>query len=205
MPTIAAILLQVAYNMSGIGTCVEIVQRAPKSDIVILAVTFVLTIVFDLVVAIEFGMVSACVLFMKRMSEEAAIRGWVDYDELDENDPDRTELKKIPKHISVYEISGPLFFGAVDILNEITVKSFTKALIIRMRSVPAIDVTALRSLEMLIKKCQKKNIALIFSHVNEQPMKALEKSNMVDIVGRENFLPHIDDAIARAIEITETE
>lgn len=205
MPTIAAILLQVAYNMSGIGTCVEIVQRAPKSDIVILAVTFVLTIVFDLVVAIEFGMVSACVLFMKRMSEEAAIRGWVDFDELDENDPDRTELKKIPKHISVYEISGPLFFGAVDILNEITVKSFTKALIIRMRSVPAIDVTALRSLEMLIKKCQKKNIALIFSHVNEQPMKALEKSNMVDIVGRENFLPHIDDAIARAIEITETE
>lgn len=205
MPTIAAILLQVAYNMSGIGTCVEIVQRAPKSDIVILAVTFVLTIVFDLVVAIEFGMVSACVLFMKRMSEEAAIRGWVDYDELDENDPDRTELKKIPKHISVYEISGPLFFGAVDILNEITVKSFTKALIIRMRSVPAIDVTALRSLEMLIKKCQKKNIALIFSHVNEQPMKALEKSNMVDIVGRENFLPHIDDAIARAIEITEAE
>lgn len=205
MPTIAAILLQVAYNMSGIGTCVEIVQRAPKSDIVILAVTFVLTIVFDLVVAIEFGMVSACVLFMKRMSEEAAIRGWVDFDELDENDPDRTELKKIPKHISVYEISGPLFFGAVDILNEITVKSFTKALIIRMRSVPAIDVTALRSLEMLIKKCQKKNIALIFSHVNEQPMKALEKSNMVDIVGRENFLPHIDDAIARAIEITEAE
>lgn len=202
MPTIAAILFQVAYNMSGIRTVVEIIVRAPKSDIIILVSTFILTIVFDLVVAIEFGMIAACILFMKRMSEEAAIRGWVDYEDLDENDPDRTELKKVPKHISVYEISGPLFFGAVDILNEITVKSYTKALIIRMRAVPAIDVTAMRTLEMLIKHCKKNKIALIFSHVNEQPFHALEKSGMVDTVGRENFLPHIDDAIERAIELT---
>lgn len=202
MPTIAAILFQVAYNMSGIRTVVEIIVRAPKSDIIILVSTFVLTIVFDLVVAIEFGMIAACILFMKRMSEEAAIRGWVDYEELDENDPDRTELKKVPKHISVYEISGPLFFGAVDILNEITVKSYTKALIIRMRAVPAIDVTAMRTLEMLIKHCKKNMIALIFSHVNEQPFHALEKSGMVDTVGRENFLPHIDEAIERAVELT---
>lgn len=202
MPTIAAILFQVAYNMSGIRTVVEIIVRAPKSDIIILVSTFVLTIVFDLVVAIEFGMIAACILFMKRMSEEAAIRGWVDYEELDENDPDRTELKKVPKHISVYEISGPLFFGAVDILNEITVKSYTKALIIRMRAVPAIDVTAMRTLEMLIKHCKKNKIALIFSHVNEQPFHALEKSGMVDTVGRENFLPHIDEAIERAVELT---
>lgn len=202
MPTIAAILFQVAYNMSGIRTVVEIIVRAPKSDIIILVSTFILTIVFDLVVAIEFGMIAACILFMKRMSEEAAIRGWVDYEDLDENDPDRTELKKVPKHISVYEISGPLFFGAVDILNEITVKSYTKALIIRMRAVPAIDVTAMRTLEMLIKHCKKNKIALIFSHVNEQPFNALEKSGMVDTVGRENFLPHIDDAIERAIELT---
>lgn len=202
MPTIAAILFQVAYNMSGIRTVVEIIVRAPKSDIIILVSTFVLTIVFDLVVAIEFGMIAACILFMKRMSEEAAIRGWVDYEELDENDPDRTELKKVPKNISVYEISGPLFFGAVDILNEITVKSYTKALIIRMRAVPAIDVTAMRTLEMLIKHCKKNKIALIFSHVNEQPFHALEKSGMVDTVGRENFLPHIDEAIERAVELT---
>lgn len=202
MPTIAAILFQVAYNMSGIRTVVEIIVRAPKSDIIILVSTFVLTIVFDLVVAIEFGMIAACILFMKRMSEEAAIRGWVDYEELDENDPDRTELKKVPKNISVYEISGPLFFGAVDILNEITVKSYTKALIIRMRAVPAIDVTAMRTLEMLIKHCKKNKIALIFSHVNEQPFHALEKSGMVDTVGRENFLPHIDEAFERAVELT---
>lgn len=201
MPTIAAILFQVAYNMSGWRTFVEIIQRAPKSDIIILIATFVLTIVFDLVVAIEFGMIAACFLFMKRMSEEAAIRGWVDFEDLDENDSDRTELKKIPKHISVYEISGPMFFGAVDMLNEITAKSFTEVIIIRMRSVPAIDVTAIRSLEMLIKRAKKKEIAIIFSHVNEQPMHALEKSGIVDMVGRENFLPHIDEAIDRAIEL----
>ena len=201
MPTIAAILFQVAYNMSGWRTFVEIIQRAPKSDIIILIATFVLTIVFDLVVAIEFGMIAACFLFMKRMSEEAAIRGWVDFEDLDVNDSDRTELKKVPKHISVYEISGPMFFGAVDMLNEITAKSFTEVIIIRMRSVPAIDVTAIRSLEMLIKRAKKKEIAIIFSHVNEQPMHALEKSGIVDIVGRENFLPHIDEAIDRAIEL----
>lgn len=201
MPTIAAILFQVAYNMSGWRTFVEIIQRAPKSDIIILIATFVLTIVFDLVVAIEFGMIAACFLFMKRMSEEAAIRGWVDFEDLDENDCDRTELKKIPKHISVYEISGPMFFGAVDMLNDITAKSFTEVIIIRMRSVPAIDVTAIRSLEMLIKRAKKKEIAIIFSHVNEQPMHALEKSGIVDMVGRENFLPHIDEAIDRAIEL----
>lgn len=201
MPTIAAILFQVAYNMSGWRTFVEIIQRAPKSDIIILIATFVLTIIFDLVVAIEFGMIAACFLFMKRMSEEAAIRGWVDFEDLDENDSDRTELKKVPKHISVYEISGPMFFGAVDMLNEITAKSFTEVIIIRMRSVPAIDVTAIRSLEMLIKRAKKKEIAIIFSHVNEQPMHALEKSGIVDMVGRENFLPHIDEAIDRAIEL----
>ncbi len=201
MPTIAAILFQVAYNMSGWRTFVEIIQRAPKSDIIILIATFVLTIIFDLVVAIEFGMIAACFLFMKRMSEEAAIRGWVDFEDLDENDSDRTELKKVPKHISVYEISGPMFFGAVDMLNEITAKSFTEVIIIRMRSVPAIDVTAIRSLETLIKRAKKKEIAIIFSHVNEQPMHALEKSGIVDMVGRENFLPHIDEAIDRAIEL----
>lgn len=201
MPTIAAILFQVAYNMSGWRTFVEIIQRAPKSDIIILIATFVLTIVFDLVVAIEFGMIAACFLFMKRMSEEAAIRGWVDFEDLDVNDSDRTELKKVPKHISVYEISGPMFFGAVDMLNEITAKSFTEVIIIRMRSVPAIDVTAIRSLETLIKRAKKKEIAIIFSHVNEQPMHALEKSGIVDMVGRENFLPHIDEAIDRAIEL----
>lgn len=201
MPTIAAILFQVAYNMSGWRTFVEIIQRAPKSDIIILIATFVLTIIFDLVVAIEFGMIAACFLFMKRMSEEAVIRGWVDFEDLDENDSDRTELKKVPKHISVYEISGPMFFGAVDMLNEITAKSFTEVIIIRMRSVPAIDVTAIRSLEMLIKRAKKKEIAIIFSHVNEQPMHALEKSGIVDMVGRENFLPHIDEAIDRAIEL----
>lgn len=202
MPTIAAILFQVAYNMSGLGTCWEILVRAPKSDIIIFVSTLALTIVFDLVVAIEFGMVAACILFMKRMSEEAAIRGWVDFDELDEDDPDRTELKQIPKHISVYEISGPLFFGAVDLLNEISAKSYTKVLIIRMRAVPAIDVSAMRSLENLIKRCKKKEIALIFSHVNDQPYRALEKSGLVEMVGEENILPHLDDAIERAIEIT---
>lgn len=201
MPTIAAILFQVAYNMSGWRLFIEIIERAPKSDIIILVATFLLTIVFDLVVAIEFGMGAALLLFMKRMSEEAAIRGWVDYEDQGDDDVDSTERKTIPKYISVYEISGPMFFGAVEMLNEITVKSFTKVLIIRMRSVPAIDVTALRSLDHLIDRCHNRGVAVVFSHLNEQPYKALEKANMIDKVGTENCLPHIDDAIARAIEL----
>lgn len=201
MPTIAAILFMVAYNMCGWRTFVELCKKAPKSDILVLLVTFVLTVVFDLVVAIEVGMIIACVLFMKRMSEEAEIKGWKYFD--DENDPDAIELRTVPQSVRVYEISGPMFFGAADRIAEITLKDFTKCLVIRMRGVPAVDATAMHSLELLYEKCKKNEVQLVFSHVNEQPFHTMEKAGFVDKIGRENFCNHIDDALERASQIAE--
>lgn len=197
MPTIAAILFMVAYNMCGWRTFVHLCKTAPKSDIIVLVATFVLTVIFDLVVAIEVGMIAACLLFIKRMSEEAEIKGWTYY-ENDEDDPDGITRRTVPHHVRVYEISGPMFFGVAERIAEISLKDFTKCLVIRMRSVPALDATAMRSLEQLYERCQKKGVQLVFSHVNEQPMHTMEKDGFVDLVGRENFCPHIDDALKRA-------
>ena len=199
MPTIAAILFMVAYNMCQYKTFLHLLKTAPKSDVIVLVVTFVLTVVFDLVVAIEVGMLAACILFMKRMSEESRVRGWKYYDP--EDDPDGPELKDIPKHVRVYEISGPMFFGDAEQIAEISFKDFTRALVIRMRGVPAIDATAMHSLEQLYDRCKKNNVQLVFSHVNEQPMNTMEKAGFVDLVGRENFQPHINDPLKRAAEI----
>lgn len=196
MPTIAAILFMVAYNMCGWRTFVNLCKTAPKSDILVLILTFALTVIFDLVVAIEAGMILACLLFMKRMSEETQVRGWTYYDA--ESDPDSIELREIPKGIRVYEISGPMFFGAADRLADITLKDFTKCLVIRMRGVPAVDATAMHSLEQLHEDCKRHNVQLVFSHVNEQPYKTMQKDGFVDLVGADNFCSHIDDALARA-------
>ncbi len=196
MPCIAAILFNVAYNMCQVKPFAHLVKTAPKSDIVVLVLTFVLTVVFDLVVAIEIGMIAACLLFMKRMSEETQVRGWKYADPMD--DPDSIELREVPKEIRVYEISGPLFFGAAGVLANIKSKDFTKVLIIRMRSVPSVDATALNALEGLHERCQKNGIQLVLSHVNEQPMRAMEKAGFVEKVGEENFCSCIDDALERA-------
>ncbi len=198
MPTIAAILFIVAYNMCGWRNFVAVCKKAPKSDIIVLVTTFVLTVVFDLVVAIGVGMVVAMVLFMKRMTEESELRGW-DYENTEsENDPDAIELRRVPKEVRVYEIDGPLFFGVADMLDEITSKEFTKVLIIRMRGVPAIDVTALQGLRNLADRAEKKRIQLVFSHVNAQPLRTMKKAGFIDRIGEENFQPHIDDALLRA-------
>lgn len=200
MPTIAAILFMVAYNMCGWRNCQLVIMRAPKSDILVLAATFVLTVVFDLVVAIEFGMLAACVLFMKRMSEEAQIKGWKYYD-TDKDDPLAIELRQVPQQVRVYEVNGPMFFGVADQIGKITMKDFTKCLIIRMRGVPAVDATAMQSMEALLERCQKKGVTMILSHVNEQPFNTMEKGGFLDRVGRENICPNIDSALARAEEL----
>lgn len=197
MPTIAAILFMVAYNMCGWRTFVGLVKTAPKSDIFVLIVTFVLTIVFDLVVAIEIGMLAAAVLFLKRMSDQAQVKGWKYFDD-DEDDVDHIELRTVPQAVRVYEISGPMFFGAADRIAEISLKDYTRILIIRMRGVPAVDATAMHSLELLYEKCQKNNVQIILSHVNEQPMQVMEHSGFAEKIGRENFALHIDDALDKA-------
>lgn len=196
MPTIAAILFMVAYNMCQWRTFVHLVKTAPKSDIIVLVLTFALTVIFDLVVAIEIGMILACLLLLRRMSEESEVKSWK-YIE-DENDPDSIMLRKVPKHVRVYEISGPMFFGAADRIATISVKDFTRCLIIRMRAVNALDATAMHSLEELYDKLSKKHIAVVFSHVNEQPMHVMQKAGFVEKVGSENFCAHIDEALERA-------
>ena len=202
MPTIAAILFVVAYNMCQWRTFVHLIRTAPKSDIIVLLTTFILTVVFDLVVAIEIGMVLACLLFIKRMSEETHVDSWT---YVDDDTPDVDELlRRLPLQIRVYEITGPLFFGAADDIEHIVVKDFTTCLILRMRSVPALDSTALNALQNLTKVCESKGITLVFSHVNEQPMKVMVKSGFVDLVGKENFCPNIRAALDHAEKIIAT-
>lgn len=199
MPTIAAILFIVAYNMCQWRTFRDLVRTAPKSDILVLIVTFVLTVIFDLVVAIEIGMVLACLLFIKRMGEETHADSWV---YTDDDTPDIDEhLQKLPLQIRVYEITGPLFFGAADAIEHIVVKDFTSCLVLRMRGVPALDSTAMNALQNLVKTCEGKGITLVFSHVNEQPMHVMEKAGFVELVGKENFQSNISAALKRAEEV----
>lgn len=199
MPTIAAILFMVAYNMSERKKFVRVIKAAPKTDIIVMLATFTLTVVFDLVVAIEIGMVLTALLFIKRMSDETSVKGWEYVDE--DSDADSVELKVIPKNVRVYEISGPLFFGVADKILDITLKDYTKCLILRMRSVPAIDVTAMNYLEDLEEKCYKKGVKLIMSHVNPQPMKIMKKSGFYGKVGRDNFCANIDEALKKASKV----
>ena len=199
MPAIAAILFMVAYNMCQWRTFTELVKTAPKSDIAVLILTFLLTIVFDLVIAIEIGLLVAVLLFMKRMSDVTEVHSWK-YAE-DEEEAEREKLRKLSPHINVYEISGPLFFGAADVIGRIAVKDHAKCLILRMRSVPALDSTALNAMTDLYKNCEKRGITLILSHVNQQPMKVMEKAGFVQKVGQENFCENIDRAIKRAEEL----
>lgn len=203
MPAIAAILFMVAYNMCGFKEFSYLVKTSPKSDISVLLVTFVLTVVFDLVVAIEVGIIVAAVLFMKRMSDVTQVEGWKYIH--DEDDPDSIELRSVPDHTMVYEISGPMFFAAADKLLGIHVSENTQCLIIRMRSVNAIDATAMHNLEQLMGKCREYGVHMILSHVNEQPLKVMQKSGFYEKVGEENFCAHIDDAIKRAEQYCEAE
>lgn len=199
MPTIAAILFIVAYNMCQWRTFLQLVKTAPKSDILVLVVTFVLTVVFDLVVAIEIGMILACLLFIKRMREETKAESWVYTD--DDTVAVNENLRMLPAAIRVYEVSGPLFFGASDAIEHIVVEESAKCLVLRMRAVPALDSTAMNALTALTKTCESKGVTIVFSHVNEQPVKAMKKAGFTELVGAENFCPNITAALERAEEI----
>ena len=230
MPTIAAILFMVAYNMCQWRTFARLAKTAPKSDIAVLVITFFLTVVFDLVVAIEVGMVLSCLLFMKRMSDEMGVRSWLHVEEVEEQKREEEEasrgakktmsveeaqlkaaaeeinpakLRQIPMELAVYELTGPLFFGAADRINQIEVNEVTRCLILRMRAVPAADSTAMNSMTALCERCKKNGVTLILSHVNEQPMHAMEKAGFVDLVGRENFCRNIEEALDHADKVLE--
>ncbi len=212
MPTIAAMLFMVAYNMSGLREIVKTLKRAPKSDIILLIVTLFISVAFGLMEAVGFGLVLASILFMKRMADVTDITCWTyaddyhnvnkendDYEE--DNDTEHISLKKVPKHTLVFEVNGPLFFGAADKLNGIALNIEEDILILRMRSVPAMDATALRTLENVFDTCKKNNTALIFSHVNMQPYSVMEKSGFVDKVGKDKFCKNIDEALSLATSL----
>ena len=196
MPCIAAILFMVAYNMCQWRQFVSLLKKAPKSDILVLVITFVLTIVFDLVVAIEVGMILACLLFIRRESEETVVRSWKYVD--DDDDPQAISMRSVPKSVRVYEIAGPLFFGAADRVLDIALKDYTRVLVLRMRAVNELDITALNALDKLADRCAEHGVILVLSHVNEQPMQAMRHAGFDKKIGEENFCAHIDDALARA-------
>ena len=203
MPAIAAILFMVAYNMSGWREFVSLCKSSPKSDILVLVTTFVLTVVFDLVVAIEVGIVMADMLFLMRMSNVTEVKSWKylgeDIDE--KNDPMALKYKVVPKNTLVYEIIGPMFFAAADKFLDISFEPGVKVLIIRMRGVPAMDVTALRSLKKIHATCKKRGITLLLSHVQEQPYAMMAKAGFVQEIGEDNFCANIDAALKKAGEI----
>ncbi|MBP7186893.1 MAG: STAS domain-containing protein [Ruminococcus sp.] len=200
MPTIAAILFVVAYNMCGWRNIRNTLKTAPKSDIAVLFVTLIFTVIFDLVVAIGVGMVMASLLFMKRMADVTEAHAWVDIDD-EETDPDNILLKKIPQNTRVYEINGPMFFAASDKFRYMLSDKNIDVLCIRMRNVPAIDASGVETLMGIVRRCERHGIKVIFSHVNEQPMHAMEKAGFIEHVGKENFCDHIDTALLRAEEL----
>ena len=195
MTTLAAVLLVVAANMADWESFFNLCKSAPKSDIIVLVVTFFLTVFFDLVVAIEIGVVLAALLFMKRIAETADIKAWKYTDSPDITPGEAEKLRDIPHSISVFEICGPMFFAAADQILNINSNHHTKVVVIRMRSVPAIDASAMRSLHELVSRAKKKNITLLFSHVNEQPMHVMEKDGFIELLGKEHFHKNIVDAL----------
>lgn len=194
MPIIAAILFMVAYNMSEWRHFVHIVRFSTLSDVLVLVVTFVLTVVFDLVVAIAVGLVLAAVLFMKRMSDVTNVRRWTDKQEQEKG-------KRVPEGTVVYEISGPMFFADADKFLDFSLEENTKAVILRMSAVPSIDATAMKNLQILHTICQSRGVTLLLSHVNENPLLVMKKAGFYETVGAENFKETIDEALARAEEL----
>ncbi len=193
MPVIAAILFVVAYHMSEWRTFARLCKKAPKSDILVLVTTFVLTVTFDLVVAIGVGMILVCILFVKRMSEQSDLRAWVDADQVEMGSG-----IEIPAGTRVFELDGPLFFGVADKLNKGLFIDDCRCLILRMRSVSCIDVTALHALEQIYAGCQKCGITMILSHMNAQPEAMLQKAGFLQKIGPENCCRNIKQALDRA-------
>lgn len=199
MSCLAAILIMVAYNMSGWRTFVYMLRTAPKSDIVVLVTTLLLTVFFDLVVAIEFGMVLAAFLFLKRMSDIAEVRQWVD--EADNENTDALDLKVVPKNTVVYEVFGSLFFGTTNDFLDISYEEGKNALILRMRNVPAMDISGLDALEEIRETCQQRGMTLILSHVNPQPFRVMKKAGFLEKIGEKNICPNIDVSLKQAAEL----
>ncbi len=202
LATLAAILVVVAYNMSEWRTF-RSELRAPRSDVLVLLTTFTLTVLFDLVIAIEVGMVLAAFLFMRRMAEVANVNVFTrEFYETDVDLPDPAALitREVPKGVQVYEIHGPFFFGAAEVFKDNIgrIAERPRVLILRMRHVPAIDSTGIHALRTLVRRSRGEGTLVILSGVQAQPREALERSGLLMEVGEENVFDHIDRALDRA-------
>jgi len=205
LAALAAILVVVAYHMSE-WRAFRAELTAPKSDVVVLVITFALTVLVDLTVAIEAGMVMAVFLFMKRMSEvtnvTAITRELEDNGDRYATDPNGVRHRAVPDGVDVYEVNGPFFFGAVETFKETIgqVARKPKVLIIRMRNVPAIDSTGLHALKDVVHRTRRDGTLVLLSDVHTQPLVALGRSAVLDEVGEENLFGNLDDALDRARE-----
>ncbi|MBO5380765.1 MAG: sulfate permease [Bacteroides sp.] len=206
MGCLAGVLVIVSYNMSGWRTF-KALMKNPKSDVTVLLITFFLTVIFDLTIAIEFGLVIACVLFMRRVMETTEIS--VIQNEIDPSkETDMTLAEEhliIPEKVEVYEINGPYFFGIATKFEEMMSLSGErprpKVRIVRMRKVPFIDSTGIHNLENLCLMSQKEHITIVLSGVNEKVHKVLEKSGFYELLGKDNICPNINVALERAKEL----
>ena len=204
MGCLAGVLVIVSYNMSGWRTF-KALLRNPKSDVSVLLVTFFLTVIFDLTVAIEVGLLIACVLFMRRVMETTDIS--VIRDEIDPNNETDVDTHEehliIPEGVEVYEINGPYFFGIATKFEEMMAQmgDRPKVRIIRMRKVPFIDSTGIHNLENLCMMSQKENITIVLSGVVDKVHKVLAKSGFCNLLGEENICPNINEALARAEQL----
>jgi len=206
MCVLASILVVVAYNMSEWREFIAQLKM-PKSDVVVLLTTFFLTVIFDLTIAIEVGMVLSAMLFMKRMAEVTNVgvisREFDDKLETDDTGVNSIQNKHIPKGVIIYEINGPFFFGAASKFKEAlrVVNKQAKVLILRLRNVPAIDSTGIATLEDFYYDCKKNNTVLVLSGIHAQPMFASEKAGLLEKIGEVNIRGNIDDALNRAREV----
>ena len=204
MATLAAILIIVAYNMSE-WHAFKSLLKSPKSDVAVLLTTFFLTVIFDLTIAIEIGMVLSVLLFMKRMSEVSnvsVITREIE-DEEDQPDPNAIDKKQIPEGVEVFEINGPFFFGAAKKFKDemAVIEKPPKVRIIRMRNVPAVDATGLQTLKDFYSDAKKHNTHMILSGVHTQPLYAMTQAGIFDLYGEDNIHGNIDDALDRAREV----
>ena len=206
MACLAGVLVVVSYGMSGWRSFLALMKN-PKSDVTVLLITFFLTIIFDLTIAIEVGLIIACLLFMRRMSETTDVHVISNEINPDDEDSDmhlgNIEHLTIPKGVEVYEINGPYFFGAGNRFEEImaTLGDRPKVRIIRMRKVPFVDSTGIHNLTNLCEMSQKEGIQIVLSGVTEKVHSQLNKAGFYDIVGQDNICSHIDIALDRAKEI----
>ncbi len=208
LAALASVLIMVAWNMSEVHYFYALL-RAPRGDVAILLTAFLLTVFVDITFAIALGMILAMFIFMKRMSEfsktiqltELFRENGAEFPE--RTDPDAISKKTVPAHVEVYEINGPFFFGAADMLQDVisSLQTHPKVFILRMRHVPIIDASGMHALREFYHRCQKTHIQLLLSDIYGRPQHALKKFGMYELIGDQNIFPDINAALKRAEQI----